>query len=349
MTAWYNEIDRRKAAWLRHLIEEGEIAHGVVDERPIQQVQPEDLHGFVQCHFFAGIGVWSHALRRAGWDDDRPVWTGSCPCGPFSVAGKKLGFADPRHLWPEWFRLIRVRRPDVLLGEQSDDADAWLDLVSTDLEGDGYAFGAPDIPAAGFLGAHIRQRFYWVADTDNAEWWSERAPWHDGHWPKTGRVQGDGDAGDGGAGGWLADPNGELLRTGGRGCADGPARQGAGRLKERQRLRTDAGSDGAAGGLEHAHDGRWQGGGTHDGPHAPWAASGPHIRAAGLLGGAGVDWLYCRDGRWRPIEPGLSPLAAASPGRVVELRGYGDAIDAEVATNFIAAYLDAAPPRRVAA
>jgi hypothetical protein len=56
--------------------------------------------------------VWSYALRLAGWPDDRPVWTGSCPCGPFSVAGKKLGFADPRHLWPEWFRLIGECRPD---------------------------------------------------------------------------------------------------------------------------------------------------------------------------------------------------------------------------------------------
>jgi DNA (cytosine-5)-methyltransferase 1 len=197
--AYYNENDRQKAQTLRNLIEEGAIAHGYVDERPIQAVQPEDLAGFVQCHFFAGGGVWSHALRLAGWPDDRPVWTGSCPCGPFSVAGKKLGFEDPRHLWPEWFRLVSECRPDRIFGEQSDAADAWIDLVSTDLESRGYAIGSPDIPAAGFGGAHIRQRFYWVADSDNTEWWSERAPWHDGSWPKTGRVQGDGDAGVGGA------------------------------------------------------------------------------------------------------------------------------------------------------
>jgi DNA (cytosine-5)-methyltransferase 1 len=196
--AYYNEHDRQKAAWLRHLIEEGEIAAGVVDDRPIQAVQPEDLHGFAQCHFFAGIGLWSLCFRRAGWDDDRPVWSGSCPCGPFSAAGLRKGFDDPRHLWPEWFRLIRERRPNVLFGEQSDQADEWLDLVQSDLEGDGYAVGAAVIPAAGFGGAHQRHRIGFVADADNAQWWSERAPWHDGRWAKTGRFQGDCDPWDGG-------------------------------------------------------------------------------------------------------------------------------------------------------
>jgi DNA (cytosine-5)-methyltransferase 1 len=218
---FYNENDRRKAAWLRHLIEEGVIAHGVVDERSIHEVQPEDVAGFDQCHFFAGIGLWSLCLRRAGWPDDRPVWTGSCPCGPFSAAGLRKGFDDPRHLWPEWFRLIRERRPDVLFGEQSADADAWLDLVQTDLEGCRYAFGAADIPAAGFGGAHRRQRFGFVADADNAEWWSDRAPWHDGRWPKTGWIKGHGHPRDGGEAGWLAAVDGghtgpERLQRGGQ-------------------------------------------------------------------------------------------------------------------------------------
>jgi DNA (cytosine-5)-methyltransferase 1 len=109
--AYYNEIDKYAAQWLRNLITAGHIAPGEVDERSILDVAPDDLRGFAQCHFFAGIGVWSYALRLAGWPDDRSVWTGSCPCQPFSVAGMGGGFDDERHLWPFWFHLIESRRP----------------------------------------------------------------------------------------------------------------------------------------------------------------------------------------------------------------------------------------------
>jgi len=88
LTAYYNEIDPFAAEWLRQLIKDGLIADGEVDERSIEDVTPNELAGFTQCHFFAGIGGWSYALRLAGWPDDQPVWTGSCPCQPFSTAGK---------------------------------------------------------------------------------------------------------------------------------------------------------------------------------------------------------------------------------------------------------------------
>jgi hypothetical protein len=74
-SAYYNEYDKYAAQWLRNLIEAGHIAHGIVDERSIEDVTPGDLQGFTQCHFFAGIGVWSYALRRAGW----PVEPGTFP------------------------------------------------------------------------------------------------------------------------------------------------------------------------------------------------------------------------------------------------------------------------------
>ena len=163
--AYYNEIDPFVAAWLRELIKAGQIAPGEVDERSIEDVIPSDLAGFTQCHFFAGIGVWSYALRRAGWPDDRPVWTGSCPCQPFSTAGKRKGTADERHLWPSLFDLIRQCRPVTVFGEQvaSRGGLAWFDLVCADMEGEGYACGAVDTCAAGFGAPHIRQRLYWVA------------------------------------------------------------------------------------------------------------------------------------------------------------------------------------------
>src|SRR5271166_2407104 len=118
MPAYYNEHDPFAAAWLRELIKAGQIAPGEVDERSIEDVLPSEIRGYTQCHFFAGIGVWSYALRQAGWPDDRPVWTGSCPCQPFSVAGKRGGAKDGRHLWPVWFQLIDNVRPPVVFGEQ---------------------------------------------------------------------------------------------------------------------------------------------------------------------------------------------------------------------------------------
>lgn len=174
--AFYNENDPFAAAWLRNLAAANMIAPGRVDERSIEVVAPSDI-GDGQAHFFAGIGGWQYALRLAGWPDDLPVWTGSCPCQPFSQASPDAaGFADERHLWPIWFRLIRECRPAVVFGEQvgSPDGLKWLDLVSADLEDAGYAFGAADLCAAGLGAPHIRQRLWfvgirrdWLADDDD--------------------------------------------------------------------------------------------------------------------------------------------------------------------------------------
>ncbi|MCG9076229.1 DNA cytosine methyltransferase [Laribacter hongkongensis] len=168
MTAYYNELDPYAAQWLRNLIKAGHIAPGDVDERSIEDVHPDDLTGYTQCHFFAGIGIWSHALRQAGWPDDRPVWTGSCPCQPFSAAGRRLGVTDKRHLWPHFYHLISKHRPVTVIGEQvaSPDGLDWLDTVSADMENAGYAVGAADLCAAGVGAPHIRQRLYWLAHAD---------------------------------------------------------------------------------------------------------------------------------------------------------------------------------------
>ena len=168
--AYYNEIEPYAAAWLRNLIAEGLIAPGDVDERSIVDVEPGDLAGYTQCHFFAGIGGWSLGLRLAGWPDDRPVWTGSCPCQPYSVAsvahGGAKGQGDHRHLWPVWQPLIAQHRPPVVFGEQVKSAIGWgwWDEVCRDLEADAYACAAVVIPASAVEADHERARLYWLAD-----------------------------------------------------------------------------------------------------------------------------------------------------------------------------------------
>ena len=165
--AYYNENDRYAAQWLRNLMAEGYITQGVVDERSITEVWvPGIVADTTRCHFFAGIAGWDYALQLAGWPANRPVWTGSCPCQPFSQAGKRRGVEDERHLWPVWFQLIAKCRPPTIFGEQvaSKAGRLWLDGVRADLETLGYAVGAADLCAASAGAPHIRQRLWWVAN-----------------------------------------------------------------------------------------------------------------------------------------------------------------------------------------
>jgi DNA (cytosine-5)-methyltransferase 1 len=307
MAAYYNENDPFAAEWLRNLITRGLIAAGDVDERSIEDVSPSDLRSYTQCHFFAGIGGWSYALRLAGWPDDRPVWTGSCPCQPFSSAGARKGTDDPRHLWPHWRWLIDQCRPPIIFGEQvaSKDGRLWLTGVRSDLEALGYAVGAADLCAAGVGAPHIRQRLYWLADSDSRE--RERLAASEGcldDREASGRQQGDSESQHGCPSGGMGDANEPGARRNGRAV---PRQEAQG---ERERLVTGRVGDGA----KHA--------GT-DGRNC-WS---------------NYIWLPCADGKARRIEPGIEPLAHGVPGRVGRLRAYGNAIVPELAAAFIEASL----------
>lgn len=330
MSAYYNEIDPFAAQWLRELIKAGVIAPGIVDERDIRDIKPNELREYTQCHFFAGIGVWSYALRQAGWDDNQRVWTGSCPCQPFSAAGGKAGFADERHLWPHWHYLISQCQPDVIFGEQvaSKDGLAWLDLVQTDLEGTGYTSGAVDICAAGVGAPHIRQRLYIVAErlADSNNTGSQR-------WVGMPECTNQRPVGSSSMVGGLADTPGRRFSEQRGKMVPGEIRHTDGSSGAPSRL---ANSDGAGlkPGSETSETSR-QGGPTN-------AAGRPdNDRSAGPTNGywADVDWLGCRDGKFRPVEPGTFPLVDGAPARVGRLRGYGNAINAEVAAAFVEAYL----------
>ena len=165
---YYNEFDPFAAEWLRELMKAGLIPHGEIDTRSITEVKPDDIRHYTQCHFFAGIGGWSEALRLAGWEPSRPVWTGSCPCQPFSSAGNQKGKSDERHLWPVWYNLIRECRPATIFGEQVSSAIAhgWLDDVYKGLEAEGYACGAAVLPACSVGKPHRRNRLFFVAHAE---------------------------------------------------------------------------------------------------------------------------------------------------------------------------------------
>jgi len=364
---YYNEIDKNAVAWLSELIAAGHLPSGDVDTRDIRDVRPDDLRGYTHCHFFAGIGGWPLALKLAGWPEDRPVWTGSCPCQPFSSAGRRNGFADERHLWPYWFHLIEQCQPDTIFGEQvaSKDGLAWLDLVSSDLEGAGYALGAVDICAAGVGAPHIRQRLYWVAERlDNAASARhvgalEDAEGNSRHEARL-RVSGKGRGPCG-----LADSerNGShktrrnAAESGSYGSEYGIPERGGEELCGTRPSPTN----GFLGGLADASSQRRQQNtrGTL-GNEAENGAKGWHEQQSNRYhvttsdvqvhrDGAprptngfwrDADWLFCRDGKWRPVEPGTFPLADGVPSRVGRLRGYGNAIVIPVAQAFIEAYLE---------
>jgi DNA (cytosine-5)-methyltransferase 1 len=341
VSAYYNEFDKGAAAWLRELIRRGLIAPGDVDERSIVDVRPDDLAGYRQCHFFAGIGGWSYALRLAGWPDDRPVWTGSCPCQPFSAAGNRKGFADVRHLWPVWFQLISECKPATVFGEQvaSKDGLDWLDTVSADMEGAGYAIGAADLCAAGVGAPHIRQRLWFVADSVFAGRTEGRAS------ARNGQASGRGAISVANAGRERHDGLDALLRAGEGGRLEDELSETAG-CREARGV--------ALGDTDNARlEGRQLSAERAGELAARPAGMGGLVNAAseqmGIPGRARVagsacqwlaEWIACRDGKARPVEPGTFPLAHGIPARVGRLRGYGNAIVPQVAAEFIGAFVD---------
>lgn len=347
--AYYNEFDPKAAAWLRELIAAGLIAPGEVDERSITDVSPDDLRGFTQCHFFAGIGGWSLALRLAGWPDYRSVGTGSCPCQPFSDAGRQAGFSDPRHLWPAFFRLIASARQlgqpwaATLFGEQvaSKAALGWLDGVFADMEGAHYACAAADLCAAGIGAPHIRQRLFWVAYSTGGESGDSHLQRGGQHGFREEVRRDHGDSGNceraeasGSEDRWLADGDGER-------CARREeSHGGAQRSREPAPCRDDAGGCGVSGRVVHAVGAGlegYSGNGDHgdESRRLGALANGSAPEAGG--GGAWDDFVLvpCADGKARRIEPGLAPLAHGVPARVVRVRGYGNAIVPELAAEFI--------------
>lgn len=346
MAAYYNEIDPAAVHVLRHLIAEGVIAPGEVDDRSIKEVSADDVRGFTQCHFFAGAGLWSVAARMAGWPDSRPIWTGSCPCQPFSAAGKGKGTDDPRHLWPDFHRLIRAARdaghgPAVVVGEQVAGKAGydWFDGVRADLAGEGFSARTVDFPACAVDAPHQRNRLYWCAVVD-----------------AKGERRGKGRALAEFHGGWPTPSGADVSGVLGNGIVQGLERQsghGDGNRRpqpDRPVAEADVGecelsSDAA---LPLVQGQPWR-------PQQDVGAIEPkqqasrrddadrsHLQRNGTYWSDAI-WIDCHDGKARRAQPDIRFLVDGLPGRIDLWRLGGNAIVPQAAAEVLGALMDVAP------
>lgn len=342
---FYNEIDPFCCAWLSNLMDAGAIRPGTISDKSIADLTPDDVKSYEVAHFFAGIAGWEHALALAGYGcDGRVTWTGSCPCQPFSVAGKGRGTADERHLWPEWFRLIRECRPSVVFGEQVESAvrHGWLDGISADLESEGYAVGSAVLGAHSVGAPHIRQRLFWVAQSEHAERGTVGVAGQDVvNGRDAGRAQAHGELGARGEVRGLAVAGHERQGRGVRGSGEGDhSSAGYGSPAVANGGACGMGNANEPGSQRRSLDAR-----EHADERAPWSRG---------------SLIECADGKARRFEPGIFPLAPGLPkgvvrgrdpgapinanataeARVGRLRGYGNAIVPQLAAVFIRAFLD---------
>lgn len=335
----------------------------------IKDISHEVLRPFTQVHAFCGISVWGYALRRAGWPDDREVWTGSAPCQPFSVAGKQEGTSDPRHLWPDFFRLIDACRPARLFGEQVSGAAgyAWLDGICADLESKDYACWAFDIPACSVDAPHIRNRLYWlakyVANADHGRG-NERqsqisqankrpiSRWmHDGarrcdeggaveHSTLIGRREGwsESDLRRGWDAFAVADASGDVAfsteqSNGGRKL------QRSGKSSGANDQRSPGQFGGPNGGtVGHTDDPRFPLRKSKSGN--PREKRSPAQRTDDASFWSDHEWIICHDGKARRTKRSLPLLVAGSTGRIPMWRALGNAICAPLAIEVIRAFME---------
>lgn len=301
---YYNEWDKGAAAWLRELINNKLIPYGYVDERSITEVTPSDLEGFTQCHFFAGIGGWSLALQLAGVPASTRLWTGSPPCQPFSTAGKQLGQFDERHLAPVFLNLVSKCRPPVLFGEQVAAAIGKSWMCDLQTHLEGEDY------AVGF--AVLPACSVGAPHKRDRLFFGAKLLVHPDdkhisptrHNTRASNFSGSSETSD-----QLAQPL----------CSEWNCKRVQGPREGNQ-------TEGSRSATEFA------GRGNTDVTHPIYSFW------------SDADWLRCRDGKFRPVEPGTFPLANGIPARVGRLRGYGNAIVPQVAAEFVKAFMSCKAP-----
>lgn len=335
MKTLYNDFNPDSVAWLNQLIENGDISKGNVIGGDFRELNIDDLRKYDTVHLFAGIAGWDYALRLAGWSG--PVWTASLPCQPFSPAGKGKGKDDDRHLLPDFLDLVAKCRPNVLFGEQSPGAikHGWFDDLQTGLEAEGYIVGHCVLGAHSVNAPHIRNRLYWAAYRNK----------------------------QGLEGRKLSEECFDEQPTR-QECMDGGMGYPHGNNYGRQKFRRDgeAATQKSENRPEEFKSGKsWGASG-----HVLTKGGGMVSREGEQMGLSGFSWINretktieCLDGKYRPVQPGIWPLADGVPDDLVcsgdsgipanktqeamkmRIHGYGNAIVPQVAAAFIKAFMDA--------
>ena len=303
-------------------------------------VENEPYCQAVLKHHWPGVPILGDIKNVKAPDlPSRPdVICGGFPCQPFSQAGKQRAQDDPRHLWPEMFRLIRECRPTWVVGENvAGIIKLGLDEVLADLEGEGYATRTFNIPACAVGAPHLRQRLWIVAHSDSESepdkpldggagarqlgfefGGSEAAP----HGPDPDSQRGNRAAGKQGAAG-------RKITSGNRPYVADPQHEGDGG-RRLSGPREDKGKNG-----QGSSDQSWGCGETLADPRCDTEGSckgvqrGAAKRSKGSFdAGDGGD---IRPEEWWAVEPDVGRLVDGLPNRVPQLRALGNSIVPQIA------------------
>ena len=178
----YNDNERYPCEILDKHIAAGELPEGDIYFGDIESIYNSTFENYTSWHLFAGIGGIPYGLRLGGWHDEWPILTAGFPCQPVSNAGKKLAQADPRWLWPEVVRVLRVVRPAVILLENTPGLlSRGMGDVLRDLAESGYDAKWRVLSAADVGAPHLRERVWIVAypiSQRHAKKWNARQRQH---------------------------------------------------------------------------------------------------------------------------------------------------------------------------
>jgi len=120
---------------------------------------------------YEDIKELNYERLKADGIDSIDIITGGYPCQPFSIAGRQKGEQDSRHLWPEYFRLVKELRPTWVIGENvSGHIKLGLDTVIEDLESEDYAVRPFSISASSIGANHQRERIWILAHSRRSQW-----------------------------------------------------------------------------------------------------------------------------------------------------------------------------------